>query len=108
MNHLFYIAAALASFAILAPTAAEAARCKQGQIYRVSQGVCVSKASAIRAGVYRPRVKKRAPSIRNSRIDRSIAPAIASLRVTPQIQHEINLRAWLTAERRRMIAETMP
>ena len=50
------IAAALAAW--LAPSAADAARCKQGQIYRPSQGVCVSKVSAMRAGIYRPRVAK--------------------------------------------------
>ena len=50
------IAAALAAW--LAPSAAEAARCKQGSIYRPSQGVCVSKASAMRAGIYRPRIAK--------------------------------------------------
>jgi hypothetical protein len=103
-----YITAALASFAVMAPIQAEAARCKQGQVLRASLGVCVSKAAAIRAGVYKPRVKKRPPAIRKSRIARSVAPAIPSLRVTPQIQHEIHVRTWLTAERRRMIAETMP
>lgn len=33
---------------------AEAARCPLGEIYRPSRGVCVSKASAINAGIYRP------------------------------------------------------
>lgn len=51
--------AILAGAAFLAlPTAAEAARCAKGSIYRPSVGVCVSKASAIRAGIYRPRHAK--------------------------------------------------
>ena len=56
MTRSLLLAAALAAW--LAPSAAEAARCKQGQIYRPSQGVCVSKAAAQRAGIYRPRVAK--------------------------------------------------
>lgn len=32
---------------------AEAARCKKGQVYRPSLGVCQSKQAAVRAGVYR-------------------------------------------------------
>jgi hypothetical protein len=37
--------------------AAEAARCSKGKIYRPSLGVCQSKQTAIRQGVYRPRPK---------------------------------------------------
>lgn len=43
----------------LAPAAEAAARCKPGQIYRTTQGVCISKATAIRQGVYKPRRKAR-------------------------------------------------
>ena len=32
---------------------AEAARCKKGQVYRPSMGICQSKQAAIREGVYR-------------------------------------------------------
>ncbi|MFN3891946.1 MAG: hypothetical protein ACK4MV_16245 [Beijerinckiaceae bacterium] len=70
MNRSTYIAAALASLSYFLPLQAEAARCSSGAIYYRSAGVCISKASAIRAGVYRPRhakasvkhrVKKRPP-----------------------------------------------
>lgn len=67
------ILAALACAAIIATTpAAEAARCPQGSIYRPTQGVCISKASALRAGIYRPRSikakpQKRAPAKRTTR-----------------------------------------
>lgn len=43
---------------LLLPLSAEAARCKQGAIYRPSVGACVSKQSAMHAGIYRPRVAK--------------------------------------------------
>lgn len=61
MKSSFYIAAALASTAFLSPIQAEAARCAKGLVYRPSINVCVSKASAIRAGIYRARIVKRAP-----------------------------------------------
>jgi hypothetical protein len=46
---------------ISASSPAEAARCKQGQIYRPSLGVCQSKAAAIRQGVYRAPRKAKKP-----------------------------------------------
>ena len=35
-------------------TAAEAARCPSGQIYRVSKKTCMDKGAAIKAGIYKP------------------------------------------------------
>lgn len=43
---------------LLAPAPADAARCAYGKVYRPSMGVCQAKASAIRAGVYKPRYAK--------------------------------------------------
>lgn len=40
-------------FSLSAVASAEAARCPLGEIYRPSRGVCVSKSSAIHAGIYR-------------------------------------------------------
>jgi hypothetical protein len=58
-----------AALTALAPAAAEAARCPKGQIYRVSHGICQSKATAIRQGVYRPRAQK--PRVRVARLHRA-------------------------------------
>lgn len=52
------IFAASAALLLALPTAAEAARCPNGLIYRPTAKVCVSKASAIRAGIYRSRYAK--------------------------------------------------
>lgn len=53
---LLSCAVVCASFAFM--NVAEAARCPQGEIYRPSRGVCVSKTSAINAGIYRPGVRR--------------------------------------------------
>lgn len=87
-------------------TSAEAARCKQGMIYRPSVGVCVSKASAMRAGVYRARYAKASLKHRYKRPARSnvqkaqIAPAaIPSLRCDEICQLHINLASWVQRNR---------
>jgi hypothetical protein len=58
MRRLVY-ACCIAVGAALPTGGAEAARCKQGYIYRPSVGVCQTKAAAVRQGVYRKRVVKR-------------------------------------------------
>lgn len=58
---------------------AEAARCKKGQVYRPSMGICQSKQAAIREGVYRRssgagrRSKVRAPKAKPP-VARTTAP----------------------------------
>lgn len=44
----------VALISLVSVETAEAARCPLGEIYRPSRGVCVSKTSAINAGIYRP------------------------------------------------------
>ena len=97
-----YIAAAIACFAYFAPLQAEAARCSSGKVYRPSAGVCVSKASAIRAGVYKPRYAKasvkhrhKRPSVeRAARVKIASSDPVPSLRCDELCKLKINLHAW--------------
>lgn len=99
MTRATYIAAAAAvtSLAVMAPVHAEAARCPQGQIYRVTQGVCVSKAAAIRQGIYKPRRVNRVRSVRRA------APrpprAVRSIAISQSRQLKIELLAWAQRNR---------
>lgn len=101
-------------------TSAEAARCPLGQVYRPSASICVSKASAMRAGVYRVRYARASLKHRYKRPARSnvqkaqIAPessmqdvhriprageAIPSLRCDELCQLAINLHTWAARNR---------
>lgn len=73
---------------------AEAARCPQGQIYRPSQGVCVSKASAIRAGIYRPRTAKARTRDRVRKRPPVERAAIPALRCDALCELKIALPKW--------------
>ena len=81
------IASALAGAAFLAlPMEAEAARCKQGKIYRPSLGICMGKQTAARQGVRVRHAKasirhryKRPPVKRASNVQKmQIAPAVVA------------------------------
>ncbi|MBX9760675.1 MAG: hypothetical protein K2Y29_17985 [Beijerinckiaceae bacterium] len=131
MKRATMIAGAVASFAFFAPLQADAARCKQGSIYRPSIGVCVSKASAQRAGIYRPRIAKasirhrgkrtRAPIVRKVELARAHPeqpPIVRPARILPEIPEltpderlRLQLHVWLGPEgsdRRRQLEETTP
>lgn len=91
MNRALFLAAPIACFAFFAPLQADAARCKSGQVFRPSAGACVSKASAIRAGVYRPqyakastrhRYKRQAPR-RSSRVELARLPRAQAVAPRP-------------------------
>jgi hypothetical protein len=101
-------------------TSAEAARCPLGQIYRPSASICVSKASAMRAGVYRVRYARASLKHRYKRPARSnvqkaqtasassmqevhkiprAVEAIPSLRCDELCQLAINLHTWAARNR---------
>lgn len=95
-------------------TEAEArSRCPLGKIYRPSQGVCQSKAAAIRQGVYRPRKAKRVRSYQRARSRPQEAPiraavierdSVPDLPVDAKARFHLELHKWLTPERRRELA----
>ncbi|MDB5643649.1 MAG: hypothetical protein JWN07_2966 [Hyphomicrobiales bacterium] len=86
-------AAALATLMFFAgESAAQAARCPLGEIYRPSRGICVSKERAVQAGIYRSAPRPLAVSLVTLNDDPSVAePPVPKPR--PQALAAIERRA---------------
>jgi hypothetical protein len=61
---LLMIGTAFAAAYAFMPVTAEAAKCRYGQIYRPSLGICQAKGTKAAKAVYRPRAAYRAPKYR--------------------------------------------
>ena len=87
------LAIGVTAFLVIGSSAAEAARCPLGKVYRPTQGVCQSKQAAIRQGVYRPKT---------NRVPRATTRP-SSGAAHPDVVFHNHLHDWVVRNRQRLI-----
>lgn len=112
---LLGVGAAILGLVVWVPSA-DAARCRLGQVYRPSIGVCQSKQVAARQGVYWPRAKKRVKKVHRRsvrhvvRVPRKVGGSLAPLpdripsgSANPAVWFHYHLQDWVDRNRQMLI-----